>query len=211
MTDWCILRTASSRTLLLAEALAKDGYEVWTPVDTVRRSRPRSKAVREVIVPILPAFVFARYDQLSALLALSRSPGMIHQVWDTDLRRMVSRGCPYFSPLLDNGRSPSVSDASLAPLRALERQLRERAERACEAARRKGPAPQFAAGEIVRIPDGPYEGLDLQVVEANAGKTVKLAHPSWLWTIEISAFAVRDVQLKHPLPERGADKIGMVS
>lgn len=211
MSDWIILRTAPSRTLLLAEALSKDRYEVWTPVDTVSRERPRSKAVRKVTVPILPGFVFALYEQLPALLALSRSPGMIHQVWDADLRRMVSRGCPHFSAMVQDGRCPTVSEAGLAPLRAIERQLSERADREREAARRKGPAPKFAAGEIVRIPDGPYEGLDLQVVEANAGKTVKLTHPEWMWIVEISAFAIGEVQLKGSLPEQGADRIGMVS
>src|SRR4051812_17798890 len=99
---WCILRTAASSTLPLAEALNEDGFEVWTPTQTMVRRRPRSKQVREVTVPMMPTFLFAPAQQLSALMDIILSP--------------VS---PYagFSIFRYLDRIPLIADMSLNPLR----------------------------------------------------------------------------------------------
>lgn len=71
MSDWCILRCSGRHTMGLAESLAKDGFEVWTPIETVRIRVPRMNAKREVRLPIMPSYVFARARHLIDMLEMS--------------------------------------------------------------------------------------------------------------------------------------------
>lgn len=192
-TNWCILRTSSSRAMALVDELTKEGFEVWAPIDEIEKPRPRSTELRRITVAILGGFVFARYQHVADLLRLSRSPGMSHQVWDATLRRMVTRGLPYFSVVLRDGHASVVSDASLAGLRKVEAQLKVLAEQRRERARRRGPVPQFAVGQIVRLA-GAFEGLDM-VVEGMDRAMVRLAWPdSMLPAAQISAWKLEAVE-----------------
>jgi hypothetical protein len=72
--NWCILRTAPSRTVLLANALVEAGYRAWTPQETRVIRLPRSKLKREITASLTPTIVFSDYERLPELVAMSRSP-----------------------------------------------------------------------------------------------------------------------------------------
>ncbi len=110
-TDWCILRTSGGRTLNLARSLAEAGFDVWTPIRTIKRphGKPDQKGRRstvEIDMPILPTFVFARAGGLSALAHTAGDP--VHQH-------------PPFSIFLHAGRIPLIGAASVAGLQEEER------------------------------------------------------------------------------------------
>lgn len=214
MTDWCILRTGSLRTIRLAAELRELGFDAWTPVEITDKPWPRSSIQREVNLPMTPCYVFAAYDRLNDLLKLSHSPGAQYLRWCPDQRRMISHGVPHFTVFLSEGRSPRVPDAVIAPLRAREaEQNAETMQARSKAARliaEKGPVPRFAAGDIVHV-GGAYAGLDLIVVAANTGKQVKVTHKDWVWATKINAFNLKRVHVKDRNPEQGADRIGMAS
>jgi transcription antitermination factor NusG len=204
--DWVVLRCAGAATLRLASSLAQAGFEVWTPSEVREQLAGRKRELVEVEAPILPDYVFAKFDHLAELLRLSHSPSLNYQVWDSSEQRMVTKGHPYFTLFRDNGEIRPVRDKNLQPLRAIEEALRDDTERRREAAKRKGPAPQFTAGDVVRVEGSGFEGLDLTVAETNEGKTVKLHHPDWMWTVEISAWKLQSIHIESALPEQETAK-----
>ncbi len=204
MTDWYILRVAGSGTLRLASSLNEAGFGCWCPVEVREVLIGRKREPVEKEIPILPEYVFAKSENLHALLALSHSPSLNYRVWDKVSRKMVDKGHPPFSVFRVHGRYHPVTDASLSPMRALEARLAEVAERRRQRALTNEPLPKFAAGEVVRVDGGGFEGLQLTVAEANEGKMVKLVHPAWMWTVEISAWKLRDVQLSQGSHEQVA-------
>src|SRR5688500_10204211 len=93
---WVILRCSGGSTLKLANSLTEAGYESWSPVETVnRRSREGSKP-EPVRLPLMPSYVFAAADRQQELIELSRSPSLNYRIWDSELKRMVTKGHPYF-------------------------------------------------------------------------------------------------------------------
>lgn len=202
MTDWCILRTSPSRTLALADSLLAGGFDVWTP-RTIRELRVGKKRdLVEQEVAILPEYVFAPASHLAELLGIARSPALNFRVWDKEQKRMVLKGHPYFTVFRPHGQISSLSDRDLAALRQLEASLKAATERRREKAKRKGPAPKFHAGQIVRVDSGGFEGLRLRVAEENPGKFVTLTHPDWMWTVDISAWMLKLVQIEQGQPEQ---------
>lgn len=193
---WCILRTSGARTIPLMLSLREAAFEVWTPIEKRFRLGGRKREPVEQEVAILPGYVFARYIHLTDLLSLSRSPSLNYRIWDADKRQMVTKGHPYFSVFQLHGRIRAQSDQSLAPLRALEESLQRVADRRRDSAGQKGLPPQFTAGQIVRVDEGGFAGLDLTVAETNQGKDVKLTHPDWTWPVEISAWKLAAIQLQ---------------
>lgn len=193
MEYWCILRTAAGRTLALARSLAEAGIAAWTPEDVQVRRRPRSHVEREVVLPLVPGLVFAPVGRLDELIAMSRSPALTYQAWDSEKRRFVTRGYPYFTVYLEQGRCPRLTDRDLKGLRDFEAQLRAVAAERREAERLKHP-PLFEKGQIVHVA-GAFEGLDLEVVEANTGKLVEVSFPGWPRSLHISAWNLNAVQL----------------
>lgn len=116
---WCILRTSGGRTVPLARSLAGAGFEVWTPVRTIRRPAPgqgrrlvmgQRRKLIDVDLAILPGFVFARADQLHDLVRAAGAELSPH---------------PSFSVFHQAGRVPLVRDASITGLRAAEEDARE--------------------------------------------------------------------------------------
>ena len=69
-TGWIILRTSGRHTMRLAASLTAGGYEAWTPIETRMVKVPRANLKREVQLPIMPSYVFARADRLIDLLHL---------------------------------------------------------------------------------------------------------------------------------------------
>ncbi|WP_029623282.1 hypothetical protein [Sphingomonas elodea] len=116
---WCILRTSGGRTVPLARSLTAAGFEVWTPVRTIRRPAPgqgrrlvmgQRRKLIDVDLAILPGFVFARADQLHDLVRAAGAELSPH---------------PAFSVFHQAGRVPLVRDASITGLRAAEDGARE--------------------------------------------------------------------------------------
>lgn len=174
-TDWCILRTAVSRTLPLRKALAEAGFEVWTPIEEiVKREGPARKRVADAL-PITPTFLFARYDRVRELAALSRAQSQTYQVWDAEKRRMVIKGIPHFTVFRHNGTYPKVSDRALDPLRVIEQRSKP-----------KGKVREFAIGEEVRYPEAGFEGL-AGTVQGVKGKYVLVSFPGLPVMVQIEA------------------------
>jgi hypothetical protein len=146
--QWCILRTAPSRTLLLAAALEGAGFRAWTPQETIIRARPRSKVKRQIALPMMPMIVFADYEQLPRLLALSRMAIPKCDVWSEELQCGVSHAIPSFSVFRHLDMYPRIADRSLDAVRLAEQRGLPRT-----AARILKP------GEAVRYADAGFEGM----------------------------------------------------
>lgn len=133
MSRWFILRTSGGRTLALAASLRAAGFDVWTPARTLRRNvrakTPNGTRLIETEAPILPTFVFARNDDLVALV---EAAGQAHSPH------------PPFSIFRHAGRVPLLGDASVAGLR--EEEAREAATIAAMRA-----AESHAEAERIRI------------------------------------------------------------
>ena len=171
--EWCILRTSPSQTLKLTTALCDAGYVAWTPSEITTRRMSRSRKRVEHPAPITPSFVFVSRDSLTELIALARSPSLTHLVWDREQRRMVQRGFPHFTVFRSMGAYPRISDASLNPLRLIER--------------RRKPAVKptaFKTGDEVRFPDAGFEGL-VGKVEGVRGRYTLVAFPGLPIAVQI--------------------------
>ena len=163
MTDWCILRCSNCKTLELSASLVDAGYEAWSPAETVSRRARRGNKREDVRKPLIASFVFAKADRMDDLLALSHSPTLNYQVWDTEQRRMVTRGHPYFRV----SHLRLIPDTQLSNLRAVERKRRP-----------KGKSIAFEPGVVVRITEGGFEGL-VGVVEECRGDYATVTLDDW--------------------------------
>lgn len=115
---WIILRTSGGKTLALARSLAADGYDVWSPVRTIKRPHGKRDAkgrrnTVEIDLPILPTFVFARAASLPLLAQIAGDPAYQH---------------PPFSIFSHAGRIPIIAESSVAGLREEERAAAEMIE-----------------------------------------------------------------------------------
>lgn len=155
--DWCILRCSGRHTLGLAESLAKDGYEVWTPVETRKVRIPRANVRREVRLPIMPSYVFARLHHLVDLLQLADLP--VKPRRGAGLREPAHVD---FSVLHAFGRIPIVADHHLTALRGLEAKLTPI----------KRAAYSFPRNAEARVDGGAFGGLVGVVVRSSPTKTV---------------------------------------
>ncbi len=170
---WCILTMSPGRTIPVARALAEAGFVVWTPIETQRRRVPRSRKIRDVATAVTPSLVFADYARLPELVALSRSPAMVYQVWDEEQRRMVEHGIPYFKVFRHLSSYPRIADRALDPLRLAE-----------QMGRPKAAAPKVRAGDMVRYPGAGLEGLT-GVVERMKGRYALVCFPGLAIPFEI--------------------------
>jgi hypothetical protein len=148
--DWCILRTGGSRTLRLADALARNGFEAWTPRETIRKRLPRSRAQACHIAPIMPTFVFARAAHLQDL---------------AELAMRTNKDAPDFSVQQYNRAYPLIADHQLNPLR-----IAERKGTPLEKVR------QLIPGELVKMTDGGYAGMN-GIVQSTKGEYTLVCFP----------------------------------
>lgn len=162
MMKWCILRCAGRQTLPLAASLAEDGYEVWTPVETVTKRVPRMNARREVRLPIMASYIFGAEQHLVDLLQLS--------AMSVKPRRGAGLMKPAhadFSVLHAFGRIPLVADKDMARLRELEVKLTPR----------KVAAYVIPKGRKVRVNGGICSGLQGSVIRSKPATTwVQFGH-----------------------------------
>jgi hypothetical protein len=149
VSRWFILRTRGGRTLALMASLREAGFDVWTPARTLRRNiraaTPSGTRLIETEVPILPTFLFAREQDLDALVDAAAQEPSPH---------------PDFSVFRYAGKIPLVSDGSVAGLR--EEELRNAAM--IQAMR---AAETHAEAERIRIASIKSEGARRRAEQAN--------------------------------------------
>ena len=155
-TDWFILRTAGRSTLLLAKTLAEDGFDVWAPSRTQTIRVPRMNVRREVKLPLLPSFVFARVPHLVELLELAQMP--VKPRRGSGWGRPAHNGFSVFHYL---DAIPVLTDIHLEPLRLAERKTIQRKD-----------APRFDRGAMVRANAGVFEGMRGKVERCRSGKAI---------------------------------------
>lgn len=153
---------AGPRTLAVAESLAEAGFEVWTPIGGSSK-RPRTKARKDIQVPVMPTYVFARDRHLIDLMLESANPSTRH---------------PSFSIFRWDGRIPLIADASLEYLRRGE-------ERYLRRLKEGKPMRSFADGETVKITNGGFAGMS-GVVEQSNGKYCVVCFPGFSTPIRVS-------------------------
>lgn len=181
MTDWCILRTNKRHTLKLAESLAKDGYEAWTPAETKSVRVPRANARRQVRVPILPGFVFARAEHLIDLIQLAAMP--VKPRRGEGLRDPAHAD---FRVMRCFGKIPTIEDCDLASLRRLEEKRTPR----------KRAAYSFPQNAAARVKEGVYGGLTGIVDRSNPKETVLRFDAGWPVHIPTSLLEIDEAYLE---------------
>jgi len=173
---WCILRTSPGRTLNLAKSLAAAGLDVWTPIAEQSRRVPRSKQRREVEMPIMPTFVFARADHIAELTTILSLPINPH---------------PAFSIFRHAGRIPLIADREIAGARAEE----DRGKRT----KLKAHRHLFATGSTVKVAEGVGAGLS-GIVEQSDGKFALVCFGGRM-AMKIATFLLRTDEVHDaPLP-----------
>lgn len=155
MTNWCILTVKWrhwERTLTLSQALAKDGFSVWVPVETRRIDVPRLNVKREVERPLLPGYIFARREHLIDLIQLTAEHPSLR----------VFRCREGFHITTDKGLQPLRNrEAELADrYRAEAKKEKKQAERALE------------RGDRLRALDGSFGGKVGIVTSSDRRRTI---------------------------------------
>lgn len=195
--NWCILTCSNCKTLDLVASLIDAGFDAWSPVETVSIRARKGQKREEVRRPLIASFVFAKADRLLDLLELSHSPSLNYRIWDADLRRMVTRGHPYFRVFPRSGDPKFVPDAQLDHLRKLEQRRRP-----------KGKPRAFDKGAAVRITEGGFAGLN-GVIEECRGDYATVTISDWAIPVHIATWLLhpalddtRDVHVSGELRER---------
>lgn len=163
---WCVLRTGEAATLRLMRMLCHRGFEAWTPIVKASRRVPRSHVVAMMETALAPSFVFARYEALPALRALSLDP-------QTRPRFSLFR---YRPPGGDKDIFPRVRDADLDRVRVAEAEFGARSGQTA-----------FAKGDKVTMNAGAFEGLTGEVARTKgtfslvlfAGFHIPVQIPTW--------------------------------
>ena len=141
---WCILRTAGRNTMPLTASLARDGFDVWTPIETRIVRVPRMNIRREVRQPIMPSYVFANSSHL------------------VDLLELAEPSHADFSVLHWMDRIPLIADSDLTALRRIEakRTPLKKADRT------------FPLNSRVRVKEGSFGGMSGDVERSDRSHTV---------------------------------------
>jgi hypothetical protein len=155
--DWCILRTTPGHTLGLAASLTMDGYEAWTPAQTISARKPRANVRRLVTVPIIPRFVFARAAHLVELLELAKMP-----VKPRRGAGLMEPAHAAFNVMRCFGGIPLVDDRALDELRRTE----------AKRAPRKRAAYSFPRDAVTRVKEGMFGGLTGAVLRSTPTATM---------------------------------------
>ncbi|TDW65364.1 hypothetical protein EDF57_103548 [Novosphingobium sp. PhB55] len=176
--QWCILRTAPSRTLPLAAALEAAGYRAWTPQETRTVRVGHARVPKAISAPMMPTIVFAEYERLPLLVALSRMPSPTCSVWDDTMQCYVQRAVPNFHVFRHADLYPRVADRALDAVRLAEQRERPR-----------DTARTFATGTAVTFADAGFEGL-MGRVAGMQGRYALVDFPGFSVPVKISAHSL---------------------
>jgi transcription antitermination factor NusG len=163
--NWCILRTSGRKTILLADSLKRHGVEAWTPREIRKQRLPRSRAVEERTIAIMPTFVFARASHLGYLANETQNYKSPH---------------PQFSVQLYQNRFPLIADGELRALRDAERKTIPLEK-----------VSGYNPGDIVRIGQGGFAGLS-GIVQTSDGKHTMIAFSGSKLAVKISTLLLRE-------------------
>lgn len=193
-TTWLILQMAGPRTLKVVASLKAAGFDVWTPVGTERRRRPRSKKFRDVQVALLPTFAFASHEHLVDLLAINHAPVSDH---------------PPFSILQRHGEALTATDASLDPLREYERHMQtqwlahlDAIQREAKQKRKKTAARAYVLGQRVKVDSDAFSGLVGKIVEIRNNGDLALEFTGFVRGTVVPSCDVRPIDLSGTKSER---------
>jgi transcription antitermination factor NusG len=186
---WCVLRTQGRHTLRLAASLGDDGFEVWTPIETKRIRIPRANVRRDVRLPLMPSYVFARANHLIDLIQMANMP----------FKPRRSHGQPAhvdFSVMHYHDTIPMIADGQLQALRQLE----------AKRTPRKKAARTFSAGVhvSVKIEGGSFAGMKGRVQRSDHGHTLVLFDNRMEVKIPTSLLSEDDVSSEEPAARRAA-------
>jgi len=124
---------------------------------------------------MMPTVVFAEYERLPMLVALSRQPSPSYAMWDEVMRCRVQRAIPSFSVFRHFDLYPRIADRALDALRLAEQRGRPRDK-----------APTFAIGDCVTFADAGFEGL-VGRVEGMNRKYALVSFPGFSVPVHIAA------------------------
>lgn len=152
---WCILSVKwrhRERTLKLAQALAREGFQAWVPVEKRRVDVPRMNAKREVELPLLPGYIFVHRSGLV---------GLIQHIAANTLLRILRNADGFHI----------ATDRALDRLRAREQEF---ADRYCAGLRKEGVLASKALnkGDKIRSRDGSFGGKEGVVLSSDRKKTI---------------------------------------
>lgn len=176
---WCILRTSGRTTIGLSESLSKDGFEVWTPVETRKVTVPRANVKREVRLPIMPSYVFAASHHLADLIMLGSLP-----VRPRRGAGLMEAAHAAFHVLHCFGGIPIIEDRHLSSLRRLEAK-RTPIRRAAYA---------FPLNSEAKVNEGIYGGMKGVVLRSSLAATTLDFGNGWRTQIPTSILSPADVE-----------------
>jgi len=163
-TAWIVLRCSGANTLKLANSLRAEGFDAWTPVETLKRREGPSRSRRKEVLPVMPSYIFARAHHLFALLSMSKDE---------------TNPTSGFSVFRHHDRIPLIADGDLDPLRVAER--------------KRTPfdkVAKFTKGEMVKLLEGGFAGLQ-GVVELTRGQYTLVTFPGFPMPIKISTLLLK--------------------
>jgi transcription antitermination factor NusG len=148
---WFILRTQARHTVRLAESLAEDGFEVWTPIETRVERVGKSRRRVESRLPIMGTYVFAKARHLVDLLQLAAMP--VKPRRGAGLLQPAHAG---FSVMRWRDKIPMVADRQLRELRRLQAKLSPARKPSTATKKADEPLP---VGMGVRLTRSGFQGL----------------------------------------------------
>lgn len=184
MTDWCILRTSGRSTIRLTESLAKDGFDVWTPIETRTVRVPRANIRRKVRLPIMPSYVFARARHVVDLLAMSSMP--LKPRSGAGVHERVHAG---FRVVHGHTGIPLIADRYFHELRKIEHRLTPG-----KAAVRR-TTYSFPRNASARVKGGIFGGMVGVVVRSTPTKTVLRFNHGFPVEVPTTILALDDLSL----------------
>jgi transcription antitermination factor NusG len=191
VSEWCVLRTSGRSTMRLAQSLAEDGFETWTPIETRRIRIPRANVRRDIRLPLMPSYVFARSHHLVDLIQMANMP----------FKPRRSHGKPAhpdFSIMHHHETIPLIADDQLQALRQLE----------AKRTPRKRAAQTFARGVEVRIKieGGSFAGMKGVVQRSDHGHSLVFIDNRMTVKIPTSLLFEDDIKTQSALIEPAASK-----
>lgn len=172
--DWIILRVAGRQTMRLAESLKEDGFDCWTPIETKRIHIPRMNVRREVRLPLMASYVFARATHLADLLRIIDAK-----------KRMAS---PHVEFSLMRGAEHGivgVADRHLQELRTLEQKKTPR--------RRAARLPQGMSIKV-KQEGGNFAGMSGKVIRSGEHQTLVILDSRM--KVELPTFMFDEIDIR---------------
>ena len=166
--EWFILRCASADTLKVARQLEKRGFDVWTPIERKYGRKPRTRAHFDKEFALMPSYLFAAVYDLPSLQTLADLP---------------TSDTPRFTLFRYAGGVPLIADKELNELRSHESELQRKYELRVRSGKK---GPKFDAGQIVRVKEGGFAGLD-GIVQGQQGQFTLVSVNGFASTIKIAS------------------------